>query len=85
LYFLSVLAVEHGIIIDWAIGAPGHGKDIVDGINAIDKEFLRSKMCMIGTPEASIGTREWLLTPWWKAHQRALLKRLSGFVLTHRA
>jgi hypothetical protein len=57
LYFLSVLAVEHGIIIDRAIGAPGHGKDIVDGINAIDKEFLRSKMCMIGTPEASIGNK----------------------------
>jgi hypothetical protein len=57
LYFLSVLAVEHGIIIDRAISAPGHGKDIVDGINAIDKEFLRSKMCMIGTPEASDGNK----------------------------
>ena len=57
LYFLSVLAVKHGIIIDRAIGAPGHGKDIVDGINAIDKEFLRSKMCMIGTPEASDGNK----------------------------
>ena len=34
------------------IGAPGHGKDIVDAINACDKRYLKEKMCMIGTPEA---------------------------------
>ena len=34
------------------IGAPGHGKDVVDGINACDKRYLMGKMCMIGTPEA---------------------------------
>ena len=33
-------------------GAPGHGKDIVDAINACDKRYLEEKMCMIGTPEA---------------------------------
>ena len=34
------------------IGAPGHGKDLVDGIHASDKRYLKGKMCMIGTPEA---------------------------------
>ena len=34
------------------IGAPGHGKDIVDAINACEKRYLKEKMCMAGTPEA---------------------------------
>ena len=34
MYLLSVLASTYGIVIDRAIGAPGHGKDIVDGLNA---------------------------------------------------
>ena len=55
LYLLSVLAGLFGIVIDRAIGAPGHGKDIVDGLNATDKVFLRKAMCMVGTPEANDG------------------------------
>ena len=34
------------------VGAPGHGKDIVDTINARDKRYLKEKRCMVGTPEA---------------------------------
>jgi len=49
---LSLLAVDFGVVISRAIGAPGHGKDLVDGLNATDKIYLRKKMCMIGTPEA---------------------------------
>jgi hypothetical protein len=56
LYLLSVLSAQFQIVIDRAIGAPGHGKDIVDGLSATDKQFLRKKMCMIGTPEANDGT-----------------------------
>ena len=55
LHLLSVLASEVGITIDRAIGAPAHGKDIVDGLNATDKIFLRKMFCMIGTPEANDG------------------------------
>mmetsp|Transcript_63145 Transcript_63145/g.167042 ORF Transcript_63145/g.167042 Transcript_63145/m.167042 type:complete len:346 (-) Transcript_63145:180-1217(-) len=36
---LSVLACDFGVVIDRAIGAPGHGKDIVDGLNATDKIY----------------------------------------------
>jgi len=36
------LASEFGITIDRAIGAPGHGKDIVDALNATDKIYLCS-------------------------------------------
>mmetsp|Transcript_48111 Transcript_48111/g.102792 ORF Transcript_48111/g.102792 Transcript_48111/m.102792 type:complete len:335 (-) Transcript_48111:136-1140(-) len=57
MYLLSILASTYGIVIDRAVGAPGHGKDIVDGLNATDKIFLRKAMCMIGTPEANDGEK----------------------------
>jgi len=51
MYLLSVLAVTYCITIDRAIGAPGHGKDLVDGLNAIDKRFLKGLFCRINTPD----------------------------------
>lgn len=51
LYLLSMLAAIHGVVIDRAIGAPGHGKDLVDGLNAVDKRYLSGKMCVLGMPE----------------------------------
>lgn len=57
IYLLSVLACTYGITIDRAIGAPGHGKDFVDGLNATDKVYLRKMMCMTGTPEANDGEK----------------------------
>ena len=38
MFLLSVLAAEYSIIVDRAIGAPSHGKDVVDGLNATDKQ-----------------------------------------------
>ena len=43
IYLLSLLSQKYSIVIDRAIGAPGHGKDVVDGLNAVDKSFLRKK------------------------------------------
>jgi hypothetical protein len=40
----------HGIIIDHAVGAPGHGKDEVDSLNPVDKRFFLEKMVLIITP-----------------------------------
>jgi hypothetical protein len=53
LYLLSLLASQKHVVVDRAIGASGHGKDIVDGLNATDKRFLKGKMCPIGSPEAN--------------------------------
>ena len=44
LYLLSSLAVEFQVAIDRQVDAPGHGKDVVDGLNAQDKVFLRKHM-----------------------------------------
>ena len=57
LYFLSLLSSNFNIIIDRMIGTPEHGKDIVDAINACDRQYLKEKMCMIGTPEADDSTK----------------------------
>jgi hypothetical protein len=50
LYLLSMLAIRFAIIIDRAVGAPGHGKDEVDGLNAVDKRYLQTKMRVVATP-----------------------------------
>mgnify|MGYP003340820577 CR=1 FL=1 len=42
-----MLALKFDIVIDCAVGAPGHGKDVVDGLNAVDKRFLRTAMMRI--------------------------------------
>eukprot|EP00957_Ditylum_brightwellii_P034289 2600559-Ditylum_brightwellii.AAC.1 len=36
---LRMLSMKYNIFIDRAVGAQGHGKDIVDGLNAVDKSF----------------------------------------------
>jgi len=48
---LSFLASKYGRVIDRAIGAPGHGKGMVDGVNGTDKNYLARCMCFIGNPE----------------------------------
>ena len=47
IYLLSLLAATCNITIDRAIGCAGHGKDIVDGLNAVDKAFLMSAMMVV--------------------------------------
>jgi hypothetical protein len=51
MYLLSVTTVAYGITIDRAVGAPGHRKDKVDGLNATDKRFLKELMAQTQTPE----------------------------------
>ena len=50
---MSLIAVTYRIVYDRAIGAPGHGKDEVDGLNAVDKRFISDKMSLVVTPEAN--------------------------------
>jgi hypothetical protein len=50
LYLLSVLSSQFGITFDCMIGAPGHGKDVVDALNATTKKYLKQKMWMVANP-----------------------------------
>ena len=43
IYLPTVLSSSYGNIIDRAINAPGHGNNVVDGINVMDKCFLKGK------------------------------------------
>ena len=40
LYIMSVLSQCYSIIIDQSISEPGHVKEVVDGINAIEKSYI---------------------------------------------
>ena len=52
IHFMSILSVKHGIVIDRAIGCPGHGKCLVDAINGVDKNTIyRETMKQMVKPE----------------------------------
>ena len=40
IYLISVMSQCYSIIIYRGISAPGHGKEVVDGINATDKRYI---------------------------------------------
>jgi hypothetical protein len=44
--------VTYRIVYERANGAPGHGKDEVDGLYAVDKRYIAEKMSLVVTPEA---------------------------------
>ena len=41
--------MKYNVVIDRSVSAPGHGKSIIDGLNAVDKHYLRKVMCMSGS------------------------------------
>jgi hypothetical protein len=50
-YLMSVLSVKFQIVIDRAVDTPGHGKDVVDGFNAVQKRFLTTCLRKTSMPE----------------------------------
>ena len=48
IYLMTVFSSSYGIIMDRAINAPGHGNNVVDGLNTTDKRYLKSKMEPMG-------------------------------------
>ena len=48
IYLITVLSSSYGIITDLTINAPGHGNNVVDGLNATEKRYLKGKMELIG-------------------------------------
>ena len=41
---MPVLSQSHSVIINRSISAPGYGKEVVDGINAIGKRYMYQLM-----------------------------------------
>ena len=46
LYLLSMLEHAHNIIIDCGSGSPGHGREVVDGLNATNFPFHVNENCV---------------------------------------
>ena len=44
---MSVISQTYSLIIDRGISAPGHGKEVVDGLNAVDKRYIYQLMSKI--------------------------------------
>ena len=47
LYLMSVMPQTYSIIIDRGISEPGHGKEVVDVLNAIDKHYIYQLMSTV--------------------------------------
>ena len=50
LYLMSVMSQCYAVIIDRGISAPGHGKEVFDGINAIEKRYIYQLMSNFQLP-----------------------------------
>ena len=44
---MSVISRCYSIIIDQWISAPGYGKEVADGLNAIDKRYIYQLMSIV--------------------------------------
>ena len=44
---MSVMSQTYSIIIDRGISAPGHGKEVVYGLNAVDKRYIYQLMSKV--------------------------------------
>ena len=50
LYLMSVTSQCYSIIIDQGISAPGHGKEVVDGINNVYKRYIYQLISTVQLP-----------------------------------
>ena len=50
LYLMSVISQTYSLIIDWGISAPGHGKEVVDGLNDVDKLYIYQLVSKVQLP-----------------------------------
>ena len=49
-YLMSCLSKSYQIVLDRDINTPGHGKYVVDGFNAVQKQYLATCLIMSITP-----------------------------------
>ena len=48
IYLMTVLSSLYGLIMDRSIRTPGHGKNVVYGIDATNKHYLKDQIQLIG-------------------------------------
>ena len=50
-YLMYFLSKSCQIVLDGSVDTPGHGKDVVDGFNDVQKLYLATCLRMCSTPE----------------------------------
>ena len=50
-YLVYFLSKSYQIVLDRDIDTPGHGKDVVDGFNAVQKRYLSTCLIICSTPK----------------------------------
>ena len=50
LYLMSFFSQRHSTIFDLGINTPGHGKEVVDGLNDTEKRFMYQLMSTVQLP-----------------------------------
>ena len=61
LYLLSMLSHVYNIVIYRGVGAPGHGKYVVDGFNVNVKKFFTMLMTSVQLPGAATNGSKMLM------------------------
>ena len=51
---MSVMLKFYSIIIERVISAPGHGREVADGLNAVDKRCIYQLMSTVQLPGSKI-------------------------------
>ena len=51
---MSVMSQCYSIIINRGISAPGHGKEVIDGLNDVDKRYIYQLMSTVQIPGSKI-------------------------------
>ena len=51
---MSVISQTYSLIIDRGISTPGNGKEVVDGINAVDRRYIYQLMSKVQLPGSII-------------------------------
>ena len=54
MYIMSAMSQCYSIIIDRGISAPGHGKEVVDGLNAFHKRYIYQLISNVQLPGSNI-------------------------------
>ena len=54
MYLVSVMSQCYSIIMDLGISEPVHGREVVDGLNAVDKRYIYRLMSTAQLPGSKI-------------------------------
>ena len=74
---MSFMSQCYSIIIDRGISAPGHGKEVVDGINAVDKRYIYQLMSNVQLPGSNIFDSQIQMDTWNQKYDVSLAKEFQ--------